>query len=123
MACGEPHPDFILNKLTSRQLTECIAYHRIEPFGHDTLYFLIGQLTSIIYNSNRGKNAPAKKPWDFIPFIKPFSKKQSSNEMLNLLKVAVSENDPTKKPKVKEKIVQTKRYKKRMRELNKNKNE
>lgn len=102
--------------MTSKQLMEVMTYNSIEPFGHDTLFFLIGQLTSILYNVNKGKNASNKRPMDFVPFIKKPMKKQNSDEMKALLSSIAT--DPKKpKPKVEEKITQTKRYKKRMRLL------
>ena len=110
MACGEPHPDFILEKLTSKQLTEIIAYNSVEPFGHDTLYFMLGQLISLLYNVNKGKNHSTKGPWDFIPFIKYDNKKQDPSVIKSIFHALVEETNPNKKKTVKKEKKRTSKF-------------
>lgn len=120
---GYKHPDYLYEEITSSQLTDWIAYNNVEPFGHDMLYYMIGQAIAYFYNANRKKGTPAKKPWDFIPFIR-FQGKQSQNTIKGLLTALVNETDPDKKEKKwfkKKRSGQTKRQKKRMRLLKENK--
>ena len=103
--------------MNAKQLTECIAYNSVEPFGHDTLFFLIGQLTSILFNVNKGKNTPTKKAWDFIPFIRQGPKKQDGETMKGLLMALVNETNPNKPKEMPKKIKQSKYSKKRAEKL------
>lgn len=52
--------------MPASEFTEWMAFFEIEPFGpmRDNLHS--GQIASLIYNTNRRKNAPPKTPGDFI---------------------------------------------------------
>ena len=71
MALGYPHPDILLEQITSRQLGEWIAYYRIDPWGEERADLRSGIVSSTMANINRKKGAKAFKPSDFMPeFIK-----------------------------------------------------
>jgi len=65
---GEVNVDEMLGKISSTQLTEWMEYDRtIEPFGEWRADYRIGQVCSLIFNTNVDlqKNKPAV-PSDFI---------------------------------------------------------
>jgi len=59
----------LLNRISSKELSEWIAFYSIEPFGEDREDLRMGILASTIANSNRGKNTKPFTPQDFIPKI------------------------------------------------------
>ena len=52
--------------MSSRELTEWIAFSMLEPFGGDADYLGHAITAATIANANRGKGKPAK-PADFLP--------------------------------------------------------
>ncbi len=56
-----------MERIDSRELTEWMAYYRLEPFGADRLELMIAQLTAIVVNALRSKGTSPRKPEDFIP--------------------------------------------------------
>lgn len=54
--------------LSSNDLSEWMAYFRVEPFGEDRKDLRMGILASVIANSNRGKSQRPFKPSDFMPY-------------------------------------------------------
>jgi hypothetical protein len=64
---GIPHPDYLLACLTSRQISEWIAFSELEPFGEQIDWLRTGVLASLIANVNRQKGAKPFKPTDFMP--------------------------------------------------------
>lgn len=67
LAVGSPHPDYLGNLLTRRQLNDWKAFAKLEPFGPavDRAYF--GTLAASIYNVNRGKDAAVLSWRDIFP--------------------------------------------------------
>lgn len=60
----------MLSKLDSAQISEYMAYDRIESLRNDNLVFMLAQLTALLANVNGGKS----KISDFIPKVhKPIS--------------------------------------------------
>jgi hypothetical protein len=71
---------------------------------------MIGQLLSMTYGINKGKNSPRKGPWDFVPFIKVDNKKQDAEVMKGLFTALVEETNPNKKRTVKKEKKKTSKF-------------
>lgn len=90
---GYPHPDYLLDELTSQQITEWLAYNEIEPIGdwvHELRFARLMALITNIFTKIFGKKGNTKqaKPNDFMPpwyqdIEKP--KQQSLEEQKNIL--------------------------------------
>jgi hypothetical protein len=72
-------------KMTSKQMTESVAFYQLEPYG----FFPLGQLTSVVVNMFKSKKALTVRPEHFAirPSV-PLRQKQSSVDMLNIFKSA-----------------------------------
>lgn len=55
-------------EIDSAEFGEWVAFYSIEPFGDRTADFRAGVLASTVANVNRGKDTPAFRPLDFIPW-------------------------------------------------------
>lgn len=64
LALGFPHPDYLLEALSARQLAEWQQYYALEPFGHPIESWRAGMLASVIARPNSRKRLKAS---DFIP--------------------------------------------------------
>lgn len=60
----------MLEEITSRQLSEWMAYNEIEPFGEDRDDLRMGIIASTIANVNRSNGKKPYKPQDFMPVFK-----------------------------------------------------
>jgi len=79
---GIPHPDYLLACLTSRQVSEWIAFSELEPFGEQIDWLRTGVLASLIANVNKQKGAKPFKPTDFMPEeSRHVSQTESTDEM------------------------------------------
>lgn len=81
-------PSELLERATSRDLTELMAYYEMEPFGAWRGDLAAGIVASTIANVYRKKGAPAFKPEDFMPKFRGLEdgpKKQSVEEMKKAL--------------------------------------
>lgn len=71
MALGYPHPDYLLEDLSAKQVTEWEAYNRIQPVGARRSDFYFSYLMTAVHNIAVGfsgnKNAKQFKIEDFIP--------------------------------------------------------
>lgn len=56
----------MLQRMSSAELTEWIAFYGLEPFGGDTEYIGHAITAATVANVNRGKKKPAKVE-DFMP--------------------------------------------------------
>ena len=68
--------DEMLARMSSRTLTEWMAYHQLEPFGDELLDIHLAQLTAAVINANRGKGKAAMEPkkarlWKIIEKFDP----------------------------------------------------
>uniref|UniRef100_A0A6M3LDF0 Minor tail T domain-containing protein n=1 Tax=viral metagenome TaxID=1070528 RepID=A0A6M3LDF0_9ZZZZ len=68
MALGEAQPRRLLDKLTSNEWSEWLAYWSVEPWGEERADFRSGMLAAALSNRWRGKGERAAKPQDFMPF-------------------------------------------------------
>lgn len=88
LALGYPHPDHLLRELTSKQLTEWMAYSLLEPFGPKRDDERAGVLASVTIQPHLKKGKKIK-PEDFFPDrTKIFGlgkKKQSWKEQMKIL--------------------------------------
>ena len=87
---GYPHPDYLLNDLTSAQLSEWEAYNMLDPIGKWRDDFMIAQLTGLVYNMGiqiHGKKGTKLTEYtDFMPeWDAKEPKRQSTETMKELL--------------------------------------
>lgn len=97
---GYPHPDYWLEELTGKQLTEWEAYYSLEPFGELQEWERTGLLASMIANLFRGKDNKAAQPVDFIPsrLLGRFAgKKQSVETQKTVLSAAFGSKGMSKR--------------------------
>lgn len=59
----------MLEGISSRLLSEWMAFSLLEPFGYDVNMFGHAQTASTIYNMNRNKGDPARDPKEFYPTL------------------------------------------------------
>lgn len=57
----------MLSRMSSRELSEWMAYFQFEPFGTDVEDLRSGILAATIVNVNAGKSSKTFKPEDFVP--------------------------------------------------------
>jgi hypothetical protein len=101
------HPDYLLDQLTSRQISEWEAYDRIDPIGTWREDFRLAKIESLITNivqqlyAKKGSKPAITSPIDFMvdwtgdKVAEP--KKQSTQEMKDiLLGIASSQNKKVK---------------------------
>ena len=73
----------LLSELDSRELSEWLAYDRLEPL--DDPYWRSGMVASTVANCMAGKKGEKFKPQDFLPRQKPQSAKQSKAIFENII--------------------------------------
>lgn len=56
----------LLTRVSSRELTEWMAYYELEPFGEERADLRAGIIASTVANVNRAKGK-AYQPQDFMP--------------------------------------------------------
>lgn len=73
----------LMSRIDSAELSEWIAYHRLEPFGQDRQDYPASIVASTVANVNRGKSTPLFKPSQFLPRFggKDSGKGQSLDDM------------------------------------------
>ncbi len=73
----------LLGRISSKELTEWIAFSVLEPFGSETNFLGHAITSSTIANTSRGKNRKAFEVEDFMP---KFGKatEQTVDEMLQI---------------------------------------
>ena len=82
----------MLQDLTSKQVSEWMAYYNIEPWGEGQGFYQAGIIASLIANVNRKKGAKPFKPKDFIPDFEQRYRpiiKQSTEVQLEIFKALV----------------------------------
>jgi hypothetical protein len=55
--------------MSSQELSEWMAYDRLEPIGWARVDLIGGLICSLLANSNRKRGAAPFKPSDFMPFL------------------------------------------------------
>ena len=66
LALGFPHPDYLLETLTWKQLLDWLIYYELEPFGEERADYRIGQLTAAVHNALRRSGGRTWKASDFL---------------------------------------------------------
>lgn len=74
----------MLSRMSSKELTEWMAFASIEPIGESRQDLRIAMLCTLVYNAIKGKGKAAKID-DFVLKFDP-PKKQSMEEMQAILK-------------------------------------
>jgi len=59
----------LLNRISSHELTEWMAFYSIEPFGDQRDDLRTGIITSTIANVNRSSKQKPFTPVDFMPYV------------------------------------------------------
>lgn len=57
----------IEERMTARELTEWMAYYRIDPFDRQRADMGVGIIASTIANANRAKGSRPLRPIEFVP--------------------------------------------------------
>ena len=81
MALGIPR-DEMLQRMSSREITEWIAFYSVEPFGQDTQYLGHAITAATIANTNRGKGQKAMKAEQFMPQFR--NREQTVDEQIQI---------------------------------------
>lgn len=76
----------LLNRISSREISEWMAFGQLEPFGAETGFLGHAITASTVANVNRGKGQKAYEAKDFMPNFEG-AKKQSVEEMLQIAQV------------------------------------
>lgn len=61
----------LLSRIDSRELSEWMAFYKLEPWGDERADLRIAILASLYANANRKKGQAPFKPSDFIPRFEP----------------------------------------------------
>ena len=120
MALGAYHPDHLERVLSVKQLAEWEIFYSLEPFGDEGEWIRNAILACISVNSNIPKGKRKAKLEDFIPrHYLPPKKKQSMEEMIQLMNLMMKEQKgkkrkgkPKKKGEAKSKLKTKKKDKK-----------
>jgi len=78
----------MLRCLTSRQVSELIAYNSLEPIGYWTEWARTGQVCSVLANIHGKKGGRTFEPKDFMPDL-PASDEEVKEQSLAQMKSAV----------------------------------
>lgn len=71
----------MLDRISSKELSEWNAYSKLEPFGSEAYYLGFAIVASVIANVNRSKGQSAYKAKDFMPKFED-TEPQSVDQML-----------------------------------------
>lgn len=75
-------PSEVLNKHTSREMTEWMIYLSLEPSGEERADLRAGIVACTIANSVRGKGTKPTKPQDFMPKFDNRVEEQTEEEIM-----------------------------------------
>lgn len=78
---GIPHPRILSEQLTSREITDWIAYEMVEPFGEYRADLRAGIVAATVANVHRPKGRRAFKPEEFMPNFGERKQQQSVADM------------------------------------------
>ena len=76
----------LLGRISSRELSEWMAFSQLEPFGAEAGFLGHAITASTVANVNRGKGQKAFEVSDFMPAFKD-KKAQTVEEMLQIIQV------------------------------------
>lgn len=75
-------PSEVLDKHTSRELTEWMIYLQMEPAGEERADLRAGIISSTVANAHKGKGGRTFKPQDFMPKFGTQEVEQGEEEMM-----------------------------------------
>jgi hypothetical protein len=58
----------LLAEVSASELTEWMAYFRLEPFGSSIDDYRSGLIASAVFNSQRGRGTESVMPYDWFPW-------------------------------------------------------
>lgn len=96
---GFPHPDYLLECLTAKQLSDWEIIYAIEPFGEEAEWYRLGMHLCTIVNTKLKEGAIPFTPYDFMPPLyegERSRKKQTPDDMKNLLSSASEKREKEK---------------------------
>ncbi len=67
LTLGVPHPDYLIDMLTSKQLADWMAYASIETFGDQRADLRTAIMAASINNRWLGKHEKPSSPMDYLP--------------------------------------------------------
>lgn len=73
----------LLDNISSRELTEWMAFAHLEPFGREAEYIGYALVAATVANVNRGKGQKAYEISDFMPTFEE-KKEQTVEEMIQI---------------------------------------
>jgi hypothetical protein len=80
--------DDMLRRMSSRTLTEWMAYHDLEPFGDGLQDIHFANITALLANANRKKGSGAAQPKEFRLWkeVRQFDPQEFFNNLKSALK-------------------------------------
>ena len=77
----------MLNEMSGEQLSEWLAYARIEPWGEERADLRAGIVAATTANCHRSSRTKAFKPDDFMPKFGKTDERQVVEDVANTLKM------------------------------------
>lgn len=78
----------LLQRTTSRELTEWMLYERVEPFGERGAYLRAGIVAATIVNAQSGRSGEPAQPDDFMPETLTFGPRRKDDEPMDIADLA-----------------------------------
>lgn len=69
-----------MGRVTSRQVSEWIAYRRVELLPDERLELLLASIAALLANQWRGEHDEAAKPRDFMPWLDELDDDESDDD-------------------------------------------
>lgn len=76
----------MLERISSRELSEWMAYYRLEPFGQERDNLHAGMMAAAVYNVNRAKNQQAIGAEEFLINLQPEEEAKTPQEIFGMLR-------------------------------------
>ena len=96
MALGFPHPDYLMEGLTSKQLSDWEIYYAVEPFGEEAEWSRIGRDCSLLINLKLKEGKEQFTPFDFMPELyegKRSRMKQTSEDHVGMMRSMIKKEE------------------------------
>lgn len=76
----------LLERVSSRELTEWMAFYQLEPWGTEIWDFRAGLIAAAVANAHRGRKTRPFRPTDFMPhWDEPVQEEQSWEEQERIM--------------------------------------
>ncbi len=72
----------LLHRVSAQELTEWMAFYRLEPFGSEANYLGHAITSATVMNSQRTKKSKVFKPETFMPDFERVTEEQTTDEMI-----------------------------------------